>query len=157
MEWKHGELTRHVIACAMEAHRVLGTGFPEYVYRRVLQIEFESDNIASESEYPLPSFLKGYIITARRIDFMIEQIFWLEIKATSALEPGDFVPSLNIYRLGISSWACWLISVHQVFRSDVSITKSLIRYRLPCTPGPVVNNPVVLGRPDRIGRSSHLA
>jgi GxxExxY protein len=100
MEWKYGELTRRVIACAMEVHRVLGAGFPEYVYRRALEIEFETASIASQSEYPLPLFFKGIHITTRRIDFMIEQLFGLEIKAKSALEPGDFVQSLNY----ISAW-----------------------------------------------------
>ena len=100
MEWKHGDLTRRVIACAMEVHRVLGAGFPEYVYRRALKIEFDANNITAEEEYPLPLFFKGIHITTRRIDFMIDQLFGLEIKAKAALEPGDFVQSLNY----ITAW-----------------------------------------------------
>jgi len=58
MEWKYGELTQRVIAYAMEVHRVLGTGFPESVYARALQVELSSTEIFAAREYPLHLFLK---------------------------------------------------------------------------------------------------
>ena len=95
MEWKYGELTRRVIACAMEVHRVLGPGFPEYVYQRALKLELDTNGVLAEPEYPLPLFFKKVQITTRRIDFLIEQLFGLELKAKSNLEPCDFVQALN--------------------------------------------------------------
>lgn len=59
MEWTYGELTQRVIVCAMKAHRVPGTGFPEYVFAQALQTEPDSARISAEREYLLPYSLRA--------------------------------------------------------------------------------------------------
>ena len=34
------ELTYQIIGCAMEVHKILGSGFQEVIYQRALAIEF---------------------------------------------------------------------------------------------------------------------
>ncbi len=95
MELKHGDITSRVIGAAMEVHRELGPGFPEYVYCRALSIEFPSHNIEAIPEYPMPVFYKGKSITTRRADFLVEDIIPTEIKAITQLDNDHLAQAIN--------------------------------------------------------------
>jgi hypothetical protein len=89
------ELTHQVIGCAMEVHRVLGPGFQEYIYQRALAIEMKNSGIKFQEEYELPIHYKEQKIGLRRVDFWIQDLVCLEIKARSALENEHLAQAIN--------------------------------------------------------------
>ena len=95
MELKYAELTSNVIAAAMEVHRELGCGFQEYVYQRALEIELPMHNVHAIREFEMPILYKGHHIATRRVDFFIENLISLELKAIANLEPVHLAQALN--------------------------------------------------------------
>jgi GxxExxY protein len=95
MEWKYGNITSGIIAAAMEVHRELGPGFPEYVYCRALEIEFLGRDINALPEYPMPVYYKRSTITTRRVDFLVEDIIPTEIKAITQLDDAHLAQAIN--------------------------------------------------------------
>ena len=79
---KYEEITYRIIACAMEVHKRLGPGYPEYIYHRALIIEFRLQNVIFEDEYDIRINYKREHIGTRRVDFLVEKIIPVEIKAT---------------------------------------------------------------------------
>lgn len=71
---KHEEITYKIIACAMEVHKKLGPGYPEYIYHRALIIEFKLQNVIFLSEYEIKIFYKGELVGLRKVDFLVENI-----------------------------------------------------------------------------------
>ena len=43
--YKHSELTGKIIGCAMQVHRILGSGFQEAIYQRALAVEMSENGI----------------------------------------------------------------------------------------------------------------
>jgi len=39
-DFKHAELTRKIIGCAMKVHSFFGSGFQEVIYQKALALEF---------------------------------------------------------------------------------------------------------------------
>ena len=78
---QHEDLTRRIIGGAMKVHAVLGNGFQEVIYQRALAIEMLSDDLIFEREKELPIFYKGEQIGTRRVDFFVEGIIMVELKA----------------------------------------------------------------------------
>ena len=95
MELKYADLTARVIAAAMEVHRELGPGFQEYVYQRALEIEFPMHNVQAIREFDMPILYKGVHIATRRVDFFVENLISLELKAIANLEPVHLAQALN--------------------------------------------------------------
>lgn len=93
--YKHSALTSQVIGCAMEVHKFLGNGFQEVVYQRALAIEFGLQEIGFQREFEMPLFYKGESIGARRVDFFIEDVIMIEIKAISQLEDVHLAQVIN--------------------------------------------------------------
>lgn len=92
---KYGDLTRRIIGCAMEVHRVLGNGFQEVIYQRALAIELKLNVIAYCRETEIPLYYKEKLMGKRRIDFLIENRIIAEIKAIIQLEPVHVAQALN--------------------------------------------------------------
>ena len=93
--YKHSELTAKVIGCAMRVHGALGNGFQEVIYQRALSIEFQDSGIDFKREFEMPIFYKTHHIGTRRVDFLVEEILSVEIKAVLALEPGHLNQAIN--------------------------------------------------------------
>ena len=55
---KHEDITYKIIACAMEVHKKIGPGYPEYIYHRGLIIEFNLQNVYFEDEFEIRIFIK---------------------------------------------------------------------------------------------------
>ena len=91
----HQDLTHKIIGAAMEVHRYLGNGFQEVVYQRALAIEFVLQGINYEREKEMPLVYKGHDIGTRRVDFFIEEMIMLEIKAVSQLEDVHLAQAIN--------------------------------------------------------------
>ena len=92
---KHEDITYKIIACAMEVHRKLGPGYPEYIYHRALIIEFRLQNVRFEDEYDIRIHYKGEQVGVRRVDFLVEKIIPVEIKASSELSDINIAQAKN--------------------------------------------------------------
>lgn len=93
--YKHSALTSKVIGCAMRVHAALGNGFLEVIYQRALAIEFQDSGIDFRREFEMPIFYKTHHIGTRRVDFLVEEILGLEIKALIALEAVHLAQAIN--------------------------------------------------------------
>jgi len=74
------------IGCAIAVHRVLGPGFIESIYRKAMCIELESRNLAYEKERSIRVTYRGVEIPGQRVDFIVEGVIVLEIKAVTRLD-----------------------------------------------------------------------
>jgi GxxExxY protein len=84
----------------MEVHRKLGPGFQEYIYHRALEKEFKLQNVVFDNEYEIKIFYKGEQIGLRRVDFLIEKIIPVEIKAVTELTDTNLAQSKNYLETG---------------------------------------------------------
>ena len=92
---KHEDLTRRIIAAAMKVHSMLGNGFQEVIYQRALEIEFPYHNLAFEREKEMSIFYRGQEIGTRRVDFFVEKIIMVELKAVIQLEDVHLAQAMN--------------------------------------------------------------
>lgn len=94
-EYKYSELTSKIIGCAMAVHRALGNGFQEVIYQRALEIEMADNGIVFSREHEMPVYYKNQQIGTRRVDFLIEQVVSVELKAIIKLENVHFAQAIN--------------------------------------------------------------
>lgn len=94
-QYKHSELTGKIIGCAMEVHKTLGNGFQEVVYQRALAIEMSLQGLSFEREKEMPLSYKGHDIGTRRVDFFVEGLIMVEIKAIIQLEDVHLAQAIN--------------------------------------------------------------
>jgi GxxExxY protein len=94
-QYKYSELTSKIIGCAMTVHKTLGNGFHEVIYQRVLEIEMRENGIPYNREFEMPIFYREQQIGTRRVDFLIENIISVELKATTKLEDVHFAQAIN--------------------------------------------------------------
>ena len=94
-QYKYSELTSKIIGCAMTVHKTLGNGFQEVIYQRALQIEMRLTGISFTREHEMPIFYRGEQIGTRRVDFLVEGIISVELKAISKLEDVHFAQAIN--------------------------------------------------------------
>lgn len=94
-EYKYSELTGKIIGCAMEVHKILGNGFQEVIYQRALAKEMSLKEILYSREHEMPILYKMDQIGTRRVDFLVEGIISVEIKAITALEDVHLAQAIN--------------------------------------------------------------
>ncbi|MDX9789419.1 MAG: GxxExxY protein [Candidatus Kapabacteria bacterium] len=111
-EYKYSELTSKIIGCAMTVHKTLGNGFThlfylffkgirecfafqEVIYQRALEIEMREAGISFNREFEMPIFYREQQIGTRRVDFLVEGIISVELKATTKLEDVHFAQAIN--------------------------------------------------------------
>lgn len=92
---KHEDMTRRIIAAAMKVHSTLGNGFQEVIYQRALEIEFPYYNLAFEREKEMPIHYRGQEIGTRRVDFFVEKLIMVELKAVIQLEDVHLAQAMN--------------------------------------------------------------
>ncbi|MDY0104717.1 MAG: GxxExxY protein [Lentimicrobium sp.] len=92
---KHEAITHKIIGAAMEVHKVLGNGFQEVIYQRALAIEMAQQDINFQREYEMDIFYKGERIGGRRVDFFVEGIIMVELKAQIELEDVHLAQAMN--------------------------------------------------------------
>ena len=79
----------------MEVHRTLGNGFQEVIYQRALAIELRMQSIDFSREHEMSIYYKGEDIGTRRVDFFVEGIVMVEIKAVTQIEDVHVAQALN--------------------------------------------------------------
>ena len=93
--FKYSELTSKVIGCAMRVHSALGNGFQEVIYQRALQIELSLADIPFSREFEMPIYYRNQRIGTRRVDFLVEGILSVELKAVTKVEDVHFAQAIN--------------------------------------------------------------
>jgi GxxExxY protein len=94
-QYKYSELTSKIIGCAMTVHKALGNGFQEVIYQRALAIEMNMAGIAFSREFEMPIFYREGQIGTRRVDFLVEGVVSVELKAITKLEDVHFAQAIN--------------------------------------------------------------
>lgn len=91
----YGELTHSIIGCAMEVHKVLGAGFQEVIYQRALAIEMQKWGLTFQREMEMVILYDELEIGTRRVDFFVEDMIMVELKALSKLEDIHLNQAMN--------------------------------------------------------------
>lgn len=94
-QYKYSGLTRKIIGCAMEVHKILGNGFQEVIYQRALTKEMDLQNVSFSREHEMPIFYKEEQVGTRRVDFLVEEKVSVEIKAITKLEDVHLAQAIN--------------------------------------------------------------
>jgi len=88
-------LTGKIICCAMNVHKTLGNGFQEVIYQRALEIEMQRANMNFAREMEMPIFYRDFQIGTRRVDFFVESLIMVELKALVSLERVHLAQAIN--------------------------------------------------------------
>ncbi|MGW8123581.1 GxxExxY protein [Roseivirga echinicomitans] len=94
-QYKYSEHTSKIIGCAIAVHKALGNGFQEVIYQRALAIEMRLANIDFNREFEMPIFYREEQIGTRRVDFLVQDIISVELKAITKLEDVHFAQAIN--------------------------------------------------------------
>ena len=94
-EYKYSDITGKVIGCAMKVHSALGNGFQEVIYQRALEIEMTDQGLLLSREHEMPIYYKKQQIGTRRVDFLVEGVVSVEIKAITNLEDVHLAQAIN--------------------------------------------------------------
>ena len=94
-EYKYKETTGKIIGAAMQVHKVLGNGFQEVIYQRAMEIELPYFGLDFSREFEMPIFYRNQQIGTRRVDFLIEEVVSVELKAIIKLEDVHLAQAIN--------------------------------------------------------------
>jgi len=85
----------------MQVHSFLGNGFQEVIYQRALALEFLKAGLKFERELLVEIFYKDYIepLGTRRVDFLVEGLVLVELKALGVLDEVHVNQALNYLRV----------------------------------------------------------
>jgi GxxExxY protein len=95
LDLRYGDITRRIIGCAMRVHSTLGNGFQEVIYQRALEIEMALDGLGFVREKEMPVLYRGEHIGTRRVDFFVENLIMVELKALVCLEEVHLAQAMN--------------------------------------------------------------
>ncbi len=100
------KVTNAIIGAAIAVHRELGPGHLEFVYEKALEIEFKFRGIAYQRQVPVTLTYRGEVVGKGRLDFLVEGVVILDLKAIEAIGPvqrAQMVAYLRItrHKLGI--------------------------------------------------------
>ena len=79
----------------MKVHGTLGNGFQEVIYQRALEIEMRKVGLRYAREMEMTIYYDGENIGTRRVDFFVEDIIMVEIKAITSLEEVHLAQAMN--------------------------------------------------------------
>lgn len=79
----------------MKVHSALGNGFQEVIYQRALEIEMLIENIPFEREFNMPIYYRDHHIGTRRVDFLVEGLISVELKAVIKFEDVHYAQAIN--------------------------------------------------------------
>jgi GxxExxY protein len=94
-QFKYSELTSKIIGCAMTVHKTLGNGFQEVIYQRALEIEMHLAGVEFNREFEMPIFYRQEQIGTRRVDFLVDGVISVELKAITKIEDVHFAQAIN--------------------------------------------------------------
>lgn len=94
-QYKYSELTSKIIGCSMTVHKTLGNGFQEVIYQRALAIELRLAEIKFRREFEMSIFYRSEHIGTRRVDFLVDGVISVELKAVTKLEDVHLAQAIN--------------------------------------------------------------
>ncbi len=80
-------VTNAVIGAAIEVHRLLGPGQLESAYEEATAIEMTLRNISFQRQLEVMLLYKGHAVGKGRLDFLIEGVVVVDLKAVEQLAP----------------------------------------------------------------------
>ncbi|HMG14489.1 MAG TPA: GxxExxY protein [Saprospiraceae bacterium] len=92
---KYEEITHKIIGCAMKVHSAIGSGFQEVVYQRALEVEMERQKLSFVREMEMNVIYNNVEVGKRRVDFFVEQVIMLELKALVKLDDLHITQIMN--------------------------------------------------------------
>jgi len=92
---KYADITEKIIKCAFKVHGTLGNGFQEVIYQRAMEIEMRNQELNFSREFEMPIYYEGIQIGTRRVDFLVEEIISVELKAVTHLESVHLAQAMN--------------------------------------------------------------
>jgi GxxExxY protein len=93
--YKHSDLTGIIIGCAIKVHGTLGNGFQEVIYQRCLAIAMEKQGLKFARELGMEIYYEGFNVGTRRVDFLVNDLIMVELKAISELNDLHLAQALN--------------------------------------------------------------
>ncbi len=94
-EYKYKDITGKIIGAAMQVHKILGNGFQEVIYQRAMEIELPYFGLHFKREFEMPIYYRGQKIGTRRVDFLVDDIISVELKAVIKLEDVHLAQAIN--------------------------------------------------------------
>ena len=94
-QYKYSELTGKIIGCAFEVHKILGNGFQEVIYQRALAFEMQLQGLSFIREKVMTIIYKEIHLGTRRVDFLVEGVISVELKAHTRLDEIDMAQAIN--------------------------------------------------------------
>ena len=92
-------LSREIIGCAIEVHRLLGPGLLESAYEECLTYELLMRGIYIERQKPLPIIYKDIRLDyGYRLDLLVENMIVVELKSVEAISPVHLAQILTYMR-----------------------------------------------------------
>jgi GxxExxY protein len=79
-------LTERVIGAAIQVHRELGPGFLQSVYEEALAFEFAESGLCFQRHKPVPVLYREHHVGEHRLNFLVEGVLIVDLKAVAALE-----------------------------------------------------------------------
>ena len=87
----------------MRVHTYLGNGFQEVIYQKAMAIEMTKAGISFDREPDMDIHFYDEVIGTRRVDFFVENLIPVELKAITKLEHSNIAQGLNylrVYKIG---------------------------------------------------------
>jgi GxxExxY protein len=99
---RYNDLTRGIIAAAIEVHRTLGPGLLESVYIQCLKLELTARGVDFVAHQCTPIVYKGTALDTRYyVDLIVAQRVVVEIKAVATLLPVHEAQTLTYMQLAV--------------------------------------------------------
>lgn len=94
-QYKYSDITEKIIGCSMEVHKILGNGFQEVIYQRALKKEMALQGLSFAREFEMLIYYKDEQIGTKRVDFLVEEVVSVELKAVTKLEDVHLAQAIN--------------------------------------------------------------
>jgi len=94
-ELLHKELTEKIIAACFKIYNQIGYGYPEKIYQKSLELEFQTNQIKFERESYSKILYDGKVAGKFYLDFLVEDKVALELKVRRNVYESDWIQLLN--------------------------------------------------------------
>jgi len=85
-EYLYSDITKEIIAAAMEVHTALGPGMLESAYEECLMYELQSRGLKVEKQVPIPIVYKEVKLDCGyRLDILVNKSIIVELKVVDAI------------------------------------------------------------------------
>ena len=96
-DFEKDTLTKKIIGCCFEVHRLLGPGFNEKIYSKALQHQLILEGLSFVAEKEFNVIFKGQFVGNFRCDIFVENKVITELKAVTGIIPKLFQIQLLSY------------------------------------------------------------